>query len=56
MKKMANEVIRGIIARVPKEVNTGGGGVTRNTVSAALSTNAGEDSFKKSEHGVGRMI
>ena len=53
-KKKDNEVIRGIIAGVPKEADTVGGGVTRNTVSAAQSTTAGEDSLKKSELGVGR--
>ena len=53
-KKMDNQVIRGIVAGVPKEADTVGGGVTRNTVSAALSANAGEDSFKKSELGSGR--
>ena len=45
---METQVIRGIIVGVPKEADTGGGGVTRNAVSAALVTNAGEDSFKKS--------
>ena len=55
-KNMENEVIRGIIAGVPKEADTVGVGVTRNTVSAALSTNAGEDSFKKLELGVGRNV
>ena len=39
---------------MPREADTVGGGDTRNTVSAALHTNAGEDSFKKSEIGVGR--
>ena len=53
-KKMDNEVIRGIIAGVPMEAFTVGGGVSRNTVSAAPSTYAGEDSFNKSEIRVGR--
>ena len=38
------------MAGVPKEADTVGGGVTRSTVSAALSTSAGEDSVL----GVGR--
>ena len=53
-KKMEKEVIGEIIADVPKEADTVGGGVTRNSVSAVLSTNAGEHSFRKSEIGVGR--
>ena len=53
-KKMENEVIRGIISGVPKEADTVGGGLARNTVSAAVSTSVGEDSFKKSELGVGQ--
>ena len=52
--KMDNEVIRGIIAGVPHEADVVGGGVTRNTASAELSTHAGEDSFKNSELGVGQ--
>ena len=51
---MENDVIGGIVAGVPKEADTVGGGVTRNTVSAALSTHAGEDSLRKSELGIGR--
>ena len=47
------EVIRGIILGVSKEAVTAGGGVSRNTVSAALSADAGEDPFKKSGLGVG---
>ena len=42
---MENEVIRGVIAGVPKEADTVGGGDTRNTVSAPFSTLAGEDYF-----------
>ena len=49
-----NKVIRQMKAGAPKEAHTEGGGVTRNTASPALSTNAGEDSFKKYEIGVGR--
>ena len=54
-KKMENEVIRRIIAGVPKEADTVGGGVTRNTVSEAQSTNAGEKHFRKSEPGFRRQ-
>ena len=54
-RREINDVIRGIIAVVPKEADTVGGGVTR-IVSAAICTNAGEDSFEKSELGVGRML
>ena len=39
---------------MPKEAYTFGGGVTWNTASAALSTNAGEDSSNKPELGLGR--
>ena len=53
---MENEVIRGIIAGVPMEDDTVGGGVTRNTVSAALGTNAGKELFKKSGLGLGRKV
>ena len=51
---MENEVIRRIVAGMPKEVDTVAGGATRNAVSAAPSTNAGEDSFGKSGLGIGR--
>ena len=55
-KKMESEAIRGITASVPKPADAVGGGVTWNTVSAALNTHAGEDSFKKSELGLGRKV
>ena len=45
---MRNEAARGIIAGVPKEADTDGGGVTRNTVSVAQSTNDGEVPFNNS--------
>ena len=51
---MNHVVMKEILAGVPKEADTVEGGVTRNTVSAAPSTDAGEDPFKKSELGVGR--
>ena len=55
-KKIENEwLIRGIKAGVPMEAFTVGRGVSRNTVSAAPSTYAGEDSFNKSEIRVGPM-
>ena len=50
---MENDGVMGIIAGVPMEAGTVGGGVTRNTASPAQSTNAGEDPFKKSELVVG---
>ena len=39
---MVKEVFRRIVARVPKEADTVGGGVTRHPVQAAHSTSAGE--------------
>ena len=51
-KKMENEVIRGIIASVPKEADTVGGCVTGNTVPSIQSTDDGEDLFSKSVLGL----
>ena len=45
-RKIRNEVTRGIIAGMLKEADTGGGGVTGNTVSASQSINVKDDSIR----------
>ena len=53
-RTMRNAVTRGTMEGVPKEADSGGGGVTGNTVSVTQSMCVKEDSIPKSEPGVER--